>query len=752
MKIRAIIVTGASILALAHVSVASAQESDSQATRSSPAAGPQAERSDAGIADIVVTAQRRSESMQDVPIAVAALSSDQMEKVGLATTSDLNAVLPGVVVFPTGVRSPIYIRGIGNNSVNTSPNVLTFIDGVYQPFDNTGTDFSNVQSIEVAKGPQGTLFGRNATGGVLQIRTKNPFDWQGLDVQLGYANYDTYSAKVYASAKLSSMFAADIAGFYYDQNDGWGKNRADDSDVYTAKRYGLRGKLVARLDDSFTATLVGDYAYRTGQLGLTISPSVTNNVLYNSITGTNFTLPSHYDILSDTPPSVKSKEGGVALTLEKELGSVKLLSISSYRRVHEQGAIDFDGTATRIPAGPTTFPAFTINQRIKRQAFTQELQASGSTPGLEWVVGLYYYYANNDALSNFGGFVASLPFVFNTGNPTVPLTIVTDDKTNAYAAYGQATIGITPDTRLTLGARYTIEKRRLEGYSTGSLTLSPGSAGTQEATFKKPNFRVALDHRLTPDVLAYASWSRGFNAGFFSQIAVGGFNDVANPVVQPEVIDAYEVGVKSDLLDRHLRVNVAAFQYNYKNLQQQIFQFGQITTINAASARVKGIEVDVVARPVRDFTLSVSANYLYSRYRSYPLAPDYVFLPSGEFAAIGTRDAAGKNLVNAPEFGLQASATYTLRTDIGTFDTTANVNYQSKFYSDAQNNFPIPRRTLIGLTEQWTSNDGNTTVTAWVKNLTNRVYNVAYSLLTPVGLVGNPGAPRTYGITLGRKF
>ena len=694
----------------------------------------QSESTNAGLADIVVTAQRRSESAQSVPIAVAAFSGDQLAKVGLASSADLVTVVPGLTINPTGARSPIFLRGVGNNGTSTSPSVLTFIDGVYQPFDSTGADYSNVQSIEVAKGPQGTLFGRNATGGVIQITTRDPMDWQGLDAQLGYANYNELSARVYGAAKFSDKVAADLAGFFLNQEDGWGKNIATGHDSYTARRWGLRGKLVFEADDTFKATLTGDYTYRRGQQGLGISPSTLNGRLFNAVTGQEQTLPSVYDINSEFDPLYRTRESGAALNLEKQLGSVKLLSITSYRHLIEDIDIDFDGTE---------FQAIRLTREDRRRAFTQELQASGGDKGFHWVAGLYYYYMHSGINGpRFSG-------LFFPGG----FDISSRDTTKAYAAYAQGTVEVLPNTNLTLGARYTIEKRQITGQTSSSGFVIPGSAGTEKATFKKPNFRVALDHKLTPDILAYASWSRGFNAGFFNQISFGGFTAAANPVVKPEEIDAYEVGLKSELFDRKLRVNIAGFLYDYSNLQQQIYSpFGGIISVNAAAARIKGIDLDIVARPIRQLTLSFSANYLDTKYRSYPLAPNYDYIAGGNFRAVGALDARGKQLVGAPKFGLQGSATYTLDTSIGTFDTTANVNYQTKQYSDPQNEFPIPGRTLIGVTEQWKSPDEKTTVTLWVKNLTNKKYDLSFSLLENVGLIGNPGAPRTYGITLGRKF
>ena len=726
---------GASIITLALASAANAQTP----TPAAPGA-PQAASSDEGIADIVVTAQRRAQSAQDVPIAVTAFSAQQMERIGLASTADLPSAVPGLTISPGAARSPLFLRGVGNNGYSTSPSVLTFIDGVYQPFDASGMDFSNVESIELAKGPQGTLFGRNATGGVLSITTKNPFDWQGVDLQAGYANYDTYSGKLYASGKLSDMVAADIAGFYYNQTDGWGKNVFTGNDIYKNKRYGVRSKLVAKLDDTFKATLTGDYSNRRGSLGTGISIPAPDGFLFDAGTGFTYTLPTIYDIRSEIDPFYTSKEGGASLTLEKQLGDVKLLSISSYRRVKEFFLIDFDGSQ---------FSLVTLRRNEKRQAYSQEFQASGGGSDFNWVAGLYYFGMNSD----INGPRLSGAFIGPAG-----FRITSKDHVNAYAGYAQGTITVLPETRLTLGARYTIEKRRIHGYTfvdtPGGPFVIPGSEGTQKATFKKPSFRVSLDHRFSPGVLAYASWNRGFNAGFFNQIASGGFTDAANPVVKPEEIDAYEIGLKTDLLDRRLRINIAAFRYDYSNLQQQLYDttIGAIFTVNAASARIKGIDLDITARPVKALSLSIGANYLDTEYLSYPAAPDYDILPNGAFVSVGSRDAKGRRLVNAPKFGVQASATYTLETNVGTFDTTANLNHQTKLYGDPQNEFPILGRTLIGLNEQWTSTDALTNVTLWVKNLTKEKYDVSSSLLVPAGPIGNPGSPRTYGITLGRKF
>ena len=730
---------GGSLLAMTYASVVNAQADPGSV---STATGQPADRtSDAGIADIIVTAQRREQSAQDVPIAVAAFNAEQLAQAGLRTASDLEKVVPGVTMDSNGSRSPIFLRGVGNNNYGSQSSVLTFIDGVYQPFDGTGgTEFSNVQSIELAKGPQGTLFGRNATGGVLQIRTKNPMDWQGVNLELGYGNFDTISGKIYAAAKLADNVAADIAGFYYNQDDGWGKNLFDGSDFYTMKRYGVRGKFVAEAGDDFTVTAVADYSNRRGEIGVGLSRSVNIPFIYDSGNAGKLFLPTIYDVNTDDPRSGwKSEEGGGAVTLEKPFGDLTLLSISSYRRAKEFFLVDIDG-------GPA--PAFTLDRTDKRQVFTQEFQLSGAGGKFNWAAGLYYYFAKSNIVGPvFGGPVTS--FAFFTP-PGVDFAVTSTDRAKSYAAYAQGTLEVLPDTNLTLGARYTIEKREITGRTTGSPVLSPASGGTQEKTFKKPNLRLAIDHKFGPNVMAYASFSRGFNAGFFSQQAFF-FNDTLNPVIKPEEVDAYEAGVKTDLLDRRLRLNLSAFLYDYTNLQQQIYVNNNVTTTNAAAARIKGAELEVVVRPVQDFTLSVNGTYLDSSYKSYPNAPSYTILPTGELVA-GSIDATGKRVTLAPKTSLQVSALYTLRTSFGSFDSTATLNHRSKIFADPNNDFPIPGRTLIGLNERWTSNDGNTNVTLWVQNLTDKKWNSSTALLTPNGNIGRPAAPRTFGITVGQTF
>ena len=735
---KAILLGSASTLLLVTTVPAVAQTASggAQATDQTGVASPQDET---GLGDIIVTAQRRSESAQKVPIAVSALAGEQLDRLQINDAADLTAALPGVTMSPNGGRSTIFLRGVGNNSYSTAGSVLTFVDGVYQPFDNTaGADYNNIESLSLAKGPQGTLFGRNATGGVIQVTTKNPLDWQGLDAELGYANYNTFSARGYGAIKLSDRAAVDLAGFFLDQKDGWGTNIANGQDVYTARRYGFRSKLVAKLDDTFTATLAGDYGNRRGQVGALWSPAIGYSGIY---VGGALVPLGPYDITSEMNPGYKSEEWGTSLSLEKRFGDVRLSSISAYRHVVESISLDADG-------GPTPF--FPLNRADRRSVFTQELQLSGDSSSFHWVTGLWYFgqWAKNNG-PEFGGAAATVIFGSPNGSP---FTINANDHTNQFALYGQATINLLPSTRLTLGARYTIEKRQLEGYTHFGSLIVPGSSGTLRKTFRQPTFRVAIDHDLAKNVMVYASFSRGFNAGWFNQGNAGGFTPAANPLVEPEKLDAWEVGFKSDLLDRALRINVSGFHYDYANLQQQIYRNGTVSSINAASSTINGVDFDIVARPVSAFTFSVSGTYIDAKYKDYPLAPNYDYVPGAGVVATGAVNAKGKKLVVAPDFSLEAVATYSIRSSFGTIDATGSLNYVTRIYGDPQNEYFIPGRTLVGATLLWTSPDKKTSFSVWGKNLGNVAWDMSVTLVPPNGAIGQPGAPRTFGATIGRKF
>lgn len=707
----------------------------------SPQAQPDLENSDGRLEQVVVTAQRRSESAQDVPINLQAFSADDLEKSVVRSTEDLSAIVGGFIVQPTAARPAVFLRGVGTNSSNTTPSVLTFIDGVYQPFGQS-TDLINVERVDVLKGPQGTLFGRNATGGVIQITTQPPSETFGGRADVGYGNYDTVDSSAYITGGLADGVAMDVSVRYRDQDEGFGTNVSNGQDVFLSRRFTARSRLRVDFSDVTNLTLAGDYSKLRGTVGTNVAPAVGYDSLFvgGAIRRRGDFYPGSFDVNANLQPGWDTREWGTSLSFETELAGLTFRNITAYRESSEQLQIDFDG-------GPANGVNLGVD-RDPRTAFTQELQVLSDSGGrFEWVAGAFYYYGK--------AIMDSFQICAGTNLNTAGCTqAVADDHTDSIAAYAQGTYAILPETKLTLGARFTSEERSIDGFvRRGNGVEIPGRRGSQTQKIDEPTWRVALDHRFTPDVLGYVSASRGFNSGFFNQSSLAGFaNATQNPPVAPEFLTAYEIGAKTDLLDGYLRFNLTAFLYDYDGLQQQVYDQGAVVTINAGSAEMRGVDFEIISRPTRSLTLSLSGTYLDTEYKSYRLAPNYVLQPNGSIIAVGNTDAAGKFITNAPDLSVTASASHELSTAIGTLATSANLNYRGKTFVDPVNSFELPTRYLLNASERWTSSDDRYFISLWAENLLNKRYDYAINILTPAGLVGQSAPPRTYGITAGIEF
>jgi iron complex outermembrane receptor protein len=720
-----------------------------------------------GLGEIVVTAQRRGESLQDVPVAVQYFASEQLDAKGITSIVDLPQVVPGLQIAPTGTYTPVNLRGVGSNR-NTG-SVLMFVDDVYQPYSAGITQFVTVNGVEVDKGPQGTLFGRNATGGIIQLTTRRPSQDFTAEGELSYANYSTISGNFYLSGGLTDKLAADLSGYYADRKEGWGVNRATGDDVFKAKDYGFRTKWVYDLSDTTSFEFVADHTYSYAEVGANITPR-DGEPLYNLLTRGPYTLPGKFDVLGEYGPSALTRQSGASIKAETELGGFKLREIFAYRKALYDFKADQDAT-----------PLDMLHAYVdgSAESYSNEFQITSATPPewLEWVVGVFYFHSREDTLFRLGGILTAPVF---GAPPGASYDVVSVLDTDAIAGYGQATAEVRPGTKLTFGARYTSDKREVSGLSRlggpGAFVV-PGSNGTQSKTFDKFTYKVSLDQRLTPDILGYVSYSTGFNSGSYNQVSIPGFNDIVNPAVQPETIKAWEVGLKSSFFDNRLRVNLSAFHYDYENLQLQVYNFGNISTINAAGAKIKGLDFEISARPMPNLTVNLSGEFLDAKYTSYPSAPLYVTCPStvtllsgapacdatrgnGELISLllsdttlnGGRGADGKRAINAPEFSANFDVGYTIPTSFGDFLSTVSVSYRGKYYADAANAYQVDDVTLLNLSERWTSPDGKTYVQGWIKNATNERYDVFVNFATPVGDFGNPAAPKTYGVTVGRKF
>ncbi|MGE4432184.1 MAG: TonB-dependent receptor [Sphingobium sp.] len=688
--------------------------------------------------DIVVTAQRREERLQDVPISITAISGNSVLQRGLNNTEALTAGVPSLVYTRQGNGATPFVRGIGNSSgqLGQEATVATYIDGVYISTPIAGLfNFNNIERIEVLKGPQGTLFGRNATGGVIQIITRKPSADPYVDASVGYGNYDTFSGSLYATTGLAEGLAIDFAAIGSDQRDGWGKLLTSGKDAFKERSYSFRSKLLWEAGDDTTITLAGEYSYLRTSIGLNY------HILPGSFGPNGTTYGGFYNTYVDPQDKILTKQWGVSGKVEHNLGWGQLVSITAYR--HADGDFWEDADAT----GDLIAEAY-LNGQVK--TFTQEiqLQSPASSP-IAWIIGGYYL---DDA-------AAYRPISLQGSSFGAIVDVYGRQTTRSYSAFGQASTDIFEDTGLTLGLRYSKDDREVNGRT--DVNGAAGDPVRQKASFDKLTWRVGLDHHFSKNIMAYATYNRGFKSGVFNTLSA------ADPAVKPEVLDAYEIGLKQELFDRRVRLNLSAFYYDYKDIQvNSQISAGRVLLLNAATARVKGGEADFAFDISPNVTLSGGGAYIDGTYRNFRDAPYYIANPDGTGGNIvagagtcptdapftgGGCDASGNRLPRSPKVTFNVALDYKTETPIGLIEANANFYHNGGFKWDPDNRLRQKSYNILNASIGWESSDRQLYARLWTQNLLNEQY---YSIALEEGLGdhGSPAPPRTYGIKFGVRF
>jgi len=706
--------------------------------------GDAGSRQGGGLEEIIVTAQKRSENLQDVPIAVTAVTSDALASAGVSNIESLAASVPGITITRQSAAALIYLRGIGTTGGQSGQEgaVATFVDGVYQPSMSGSTfAFNNIERIEVLKGPQGTLYGRNATGGAVNVITREPSHEPTAKFDIGYGNRETLEASAYVSGGLTDNIAIDLAGLYNNVNDGFGRNQITGSKVNTKKDWGVRSKLLFQPSDQTKITLGADYSKNSGAFG----------VSYNPVPGTTQTLlgpapadfGNRYDIRSDFDPSLSTKNWGVSGRIEQGIGDLTLTSITAYRSLDQFQNLDLD-------AGP--LPLAEANLQETNTQFTQEFQlASGKSSPLQWILGLFYLdakagYSPFDLRGQVFGLDPTLAAIGANGQ-----YITDEQKTKSYAVFGQATYALTDRLNITAGARYSIDKRNLDYDFSFTAPAAPGglipvASGTKKKTFKEPTWRLALDYELADHVLLYGSYSRGFKSGVYN------LTSPLDPVVEPEKLDAYEIGVKSELFDRTLRLNVAGFYYKYSNIQLTIIKGGAQTLINAAKAEVKGAEAEFQWAPTKGLMINGGLQYIDGEYTDFPLTPVTTLNPVFPFGVVTTpTPTKGLQLIRSPKFSGNVTADYEFEVG-GDNSLGFNVAYQ---YSGAYPFEPDGRLrqkaySVVNGSIRFKLEDA-VTLRLWGRNIFDKKY-YAQKTSSFLGDLQNVAFGRQYGFSIGYEF
>ncbi|ARR55133.1 TonB dependent receptor [Rhizorhabdus wittichii DC-6] len=692
-----------------------------------------------GLEDIIVTATRQSRNVQDIPIPANVLDATRLQDARVKSASDLQFVVPGLKVANVSGLARITLRGIGANGLSPTAEtgVASYLDGVFLGSAYyQSRAFFDLDRVEVLRGPQGTLYGRNATGGAINIVSKAPTDTVSGAASVTLGNYDLVEAEGFLSGPLvTDKLRARIAysGTWHDGYTPNSVGRNQDN----ANAFSLRGRLVYDATDRLSIDLGGDYSRdrsRAAIVAQRVDPA--KPLLYELLGGS---LPTGRRIAQDANTFNHIRAGGARGTVTWDFDAATLTSITAYRKVRNDNAGEFDYT---------DLPIATVGAKHRSHQFTQDIYiVSKAGRPLEWTVGSSYFRE-----------VTSTSVDFNAVNGRVQLGSPRL-STSAYAAYGELTYNISSRIALSGGVRYTHEKKSFEEadiYSGIFSPIAPASLPVHLGPFRdswnKVTPHASLSYKPAERVMVYASYSKGFKAG--------GFNSLSSQTssFDPENSTNYEVGIKSEWLDRRLRVNASAFWNNYDGLQVQqriVIPPSPLAVLiinNAASARIRGLELELVAQPVEGLTLSHNLAYLDATYRRYDAINE--LQPNSPLVLVD-----GNRLNSTPRWSGNTGLQYRFAAFSGTMILNGDWSFQTKVYNNATNAEALTQSAYSAFNANISFDSGSDhwLLTGWIRNITDKQVYAARSAgaIDPAGgqaVISYYLPPRTFGVTLEYRF
>lgn len=714
----------------------------------------------AGIEEIVVTSQHREEKLKNVPIAITAATAEQMQAQGVTDAFDIGKITPS---FSTnrevGFGTP-FMRGVGTTNVlaGDEPSVATYIDGFYQGLGIAAQlPFNNVERVEVLKGPQGTLYGRNAVGGLVNIVTRKPSADTGVEGSVGYGNYDTFSSNAYVTGALGEHVAADFAVTQQDQSEGYSRELNTGKHFGTNDYVALRSKLLFDLGDTDTLLIGFDYANSKDNTANVNSPAPGSlplehgeGVLYGQ---------KRSEFAANIDPRFDVKQFGATATLDLDFDSSHFVSLTQYRRLKAIYNVEGDGTSsdgtlvtTQLGVTPglpadspltpqTIVPAsfYYISKQSIPYFFTQEFQLLSKDAGpFKWITGSYVQ-ASQDGYD-------PLNLYFSTQAPALA-SIDRDQATLALAAFAQGTYTFDNGLSITEGARYSAERKSIDG-TVSQLNGDGGYdsfGGEQSTWFRSFTFRLAADYHVNEDLMIYGTVNKGFKSGLFNEQNIG------EPAIKPETLYAYEIGFKANP-NGMLRLDGSVYYYDYNDLQTFVVGSDGLSHLqNAGGARMYGAELTLEAAPMRGLSLRGGVGLEHATYTDFADAEVFLPSPSGGNYPV-SEDVSGNDVIRTPKFTGNAGASYTF--DVGGAGyaaLNASIAYSGRYAWDVGNQFHQGGYALVDLSAKYTTTNDRWSLTLWGKNVTDKEYLVYRNITQRFDAVAW-GNPATYGATVGFKF
>jgi iron complex outermembrane receptor protein len=660
-----------------------------------------------GYGEIIVTAQKREENLQKVPAAVSVVSAAQLDARGVVNLTSLQQLVPSLNFkdSATTLDSAVFLRGVGtiNFSIAAEPSVGFVVDGVtYARSGEAFGDLYDIERIEVLRGPQGTLFGKNASAGVINVVTKRPGNEFGGYIEGTATTDDEYKIRGAIDIPMGEGIAARVTG-NYGRWDGNVRNITLNKQVNGYERWGVRGLIEAKPSDALTFTLIGDYRKQDSECCAEVIGTAPAGVLAGSLAGVFLAGDNTRQIRQNTLTRTKETSWGVSLQADLDVGSAgTVTSITAYRKYRNFGIRDGDFIDTvYTAAGGNQLDDYGPQPS---KTFTQELRLS--SPGgqtLEYVLGGFYYNAKqqrtfqrDDIICSATTLPAVTPGLFPCapGSSTLrfPSAIGTFGSTiENYAAYGNLTFNVSEAFRLIAGARYTHDNvsafnRRTPASNGGGPGLAnPGANYNLRTSNDDFSFKAGAQFDVLDNLMAYATYSQGYKGPafnvFFNQ------NDGQLAPIAAETADAYEVGAKFKTHDGSLTVNTALFYAKYDNFQANSFVVLNGSTVtqltNAGEVSTRGFEIETLIRPTRNFTITAGLSYTDAHI-------DKFLIPAG--ATGSTRQ--GERLPLAPEWKGNAGVTWKIETGgFVNLELGSQISLTSDQVSSLEAN-PVTRRAI----------------------------------------------------------
>ena len=714
--------------------------------------------------DIVVTAQKRSETSQQVPIAITAISGKQMAEQNIRSAIDVVSGIANLrTQSPLGDGIPVFaMRGISMSDFSFSQNgpIAVYYDEVYHgSFPLMGLGIYDLERVEVLKGPQSTLYGKNTTGGAINFISHRPdFVTEGY-LSLGFGNYEHYQADGAFQTALGDKVASRTA-FTIDRADGWFKNHASrQPDLASTRQYAIRQSFLLKPSDDVSVLLRGATSLQNPiNYGIGSLPADGDGIgAYYSLVGIEPDFRAGFSDREGDQPEVfrrRARTYSLSATVIAELNdALTLTSITAYEngklRVHE----DSDGSYLRVAE---------LDYNATAKQLSQELRLAGNIGNqLEFTAGAFWnrerirnattsvYFEDFDADGNgvvdFNDCVATGFFACKVGNRF-------RQQKESLAVYLDANYAITGNLKLRGGLRYTHDKAKLRDFTaylsgTDDVPIAntiPGSPVFDAKTSldhqnSNVSGRIGLDFQASRNILLYGSYSRGYRGAAFNAQAFADPSELT--VATPEKVESYEVGAKTDLFNRILRLNVAAFWYNYRNQQVLDVDPATLTTplINLPKSRIRGVEIEGRLRATRMLTLSGSAGLLDTEIRE------------GTSFGFSLR---GNRLITAPKLTLSGGIDWDIQAGTDrVIKLHGDVAYSSRQYYDLFNSVSQKGYALLNGSISYEMQDEGLTFTAWARNMTDKKYVTNIIDASGLGFIYRQiGVPRMYGVTARKAF